>query len=191
MDGGDLFDGTTAATRTAFSQLSEALRTGMIPRSALDWDEDEVARAFSAGDLLFAKLRASSQFGAEAWAKSAPWPGGGELIGHGLAVSAYGRNLATAIDVIAWLTDDPQQMERFTDSGLGPVSSQAYQSPPLVDSVFALAVAQAKPRLSRSYYHQLETAVAEVGRPILLGQTTAQEALPRLAERLAGILAGG
>jgi multiple sugar transport system substrate-binding protein len=187
MDGGDLFAGVSTASQTAFSQLSAALRSGTIPSAALDWDEEAVRGAFNSGGLLFAKLSAA-QAGAETGAIPVPWPGGGALDGYGLAVSAYGRNLDTAGDVIAWLTQAEKQTERFTTAGIGPVLSQAYQEPPLVDSVFAVAVAQAKPRLQRSNYHELLAAIAEIGRPILSGQTTASQALPKLDERLKELL---
>lgn len=117
------------------------------------------------------------------------------LWGH-LVVVVDGEGAATAADFAQWLTSDPKQTEEyFAALGLPPTTDAALASGVVSENAFVQAFTEsvtstAKPSPLWEYpaYAQMETAIAEQVQAVLIGQSSAADAMKRAGDTINGLL---
>jgi len=190
--------------------LVNGLRQGWIPQSALGYEEEASADAFTSGRLLF--LNNWPYVYSEA---SAPGPankvngkvgivplpglngpGSSSLGGANLAISAYSRHQATALSFIQYLTSLPEERQMLAYSGFPPVWTSLYSDPAMVRQypylpVVRQAILTAQPRPSIVDYDQASLAISSAVYQALTGKKSTRQALAGLATQLTQIIRDG
>lgn len=117
------------------------------------------------------------------------------LWGH-LVVVVDGEGVGTAADFAQWLTSDPAQSEAyFAALGLPPTTEEALASSAVAENVFVeaftstiTATAKASPLWKYPSYGQMETAIAEQVQAVLIGQSSASDAMAAAGKTVSGLL---
>lgn len=117
------------------------------------------------------------------------------LWGH-LMVVVDGEGAGTAAEFAQWITSDPDQTEAyFTALGLPPTTDEALASEAVTSSTFVQAFTEsvtstAKPSPLWQYpsYAQMETAIAEQVQAVLIGQSSASDAMKAAGNTINGLL---
>jgi multiple sugar transport system substrate-binding protein len=196
----------TAEAAVGVDRLVTAVKSGTIVADALTWDDGDAAEAFAGGKLIFVRgsivtahqLEAtdgSSAVAGRVGVATLVGPGGPGVPNAGglqLSLSAYGRNDATAADVIRWLGSLPSQRELLT-SGFAPVQAAVYQDAAAAKQVpalptFAAALTAARPLPATSHYAELSTTIAASLAPVVAGKEQAVAVLPGLQTKLTDLL---
>ena len=194
----------SAAARTGIGFLAQGVREGWIPRSALNYKEEESRQAFQDGELLFLRNWPYVYAGANAEESAVsgkvgtvplPGPGGpgtSVLGGANLAVSSQSRHPESAADLIAFLTSEPVQRRVLTQGALPPVRAALYRDPELVRQFPYLptlrqSVLAAEPRPKSPRYDQVSLAVQAVVNDAMAGRQSPQAAVGRLTRELEAI----
>nr|WP_246193366.1 ABC transporter substrate-binding protein [Kitasatospora atroaurantiaca] len=191
--------------RAGLDFLAGGLRDGWIPREALGFREEESREAFQDGRLLFLRSwpyvypqaagpgsKVAGKFGV------VPLPGpqgagAAVLGGSDLAVGSASRHQRTARELIRYLTGREVQRRVLTEGGLPPVWTDLYTDPELVGRYPYLPVLRrgletAVQRPSVPGYQQLSLAIGAASYDALLGRTTADAAVSRMAADLKEIV---
>ncbi|MFI7643252.1 ABC transporter substrate-binding protein [Nonomuraea sp. NPDC049400] len=211
--GGQLLDAsgqpqvTSEAAKQAARFLADGFRSGMIPKEAITYKEEEGRVAFQEGKLLFYRNWA---YGYEAAQKTdgsskvvgkfdvAPipgltGPGAGTLGGNNLAVSAFSKHKQSAQDFIAFMTS-AAQIKAFAQTSSMPVPRTAiYEDPELIKKYPYLpalkdGILAAKPRPKAVRYGDVTAAIQESAYAIVTGAKPADQALSELQSALGPLL---
>ncbi len=196
----------TAEAAVGVDRLVTAVKSGTIAADALGWDDAEAADAFAQGTLIFLRgaLVDAQRFEAgDGSSAVAGRVGVAGLVGPGraavpnagglqLSLSAFGRNDATAADLIRWLGGDAGQRELLS-AGFAPVEAGLYQDAAVVKQVpslpvFAAAVTVARPMPTTVHYAELSQQLATSMAPVVAGKEQAVTALAALQTRLVELL---
>lgn len=196
----------TAEAAVGVDRLVSAVKIGTIAADSLTWDDGEAAQAFANGKLIFLRgplvdarmLEAtdgSSAVAGRVGVTAVVGPGGAAVPNAGglqLSLSTYGRNDATAADVIRWLGSPATQRE-LAANGFAPVQAGLYQDAALVKQVPALpvfdaALASARPLPVTTHYAELNQAMASAMVPVVAGKEQAVTVLTGLQARLTDLL---
>jgi multiple sugar transport system substrate-binding protein len=157
--------------------LVNGFKQGYIPKEALGFQETESLNAFSAGQLMYMRnwpyaVAVLNAKGSKVIGKFgvAPLPGpqghgASSLGGHSLAIGAYSKYKATALDFLKFILTDKVQRHNLTVGTLAPVVASMYSDPELVKKFTYL------PTLLKS----IETAVPRPITPFYPGVTEAIE----------------
>ncbi|MEV6207816.1 ABC transporter substrate-binding protein [Kitasatospora sp. NPDC051914] len=190
--------------RAGLEFLSRGVREGWIPRAALGYREEESRQAFQDGRLLFLRCwpyayplaegpgsAVAGRFGVVPL-PGPDGPGTSVLGGSDLAVNAGSRHQRTARELIRFLTGRDVQRRVLTEGGLPPVWADLYTDPELVRRYpYLPAVRQALDgavqRPASPEYQQLSLAVSAAAYDALLGRSSADEAVARMAADLKAI----
>ncbi|HEY5832705.1 ABC transporter substrate-binding protein [Streptomyces sp.] len=194
----------TPQARRGLEFLAQGLRSGTIPKDAVTFQEEEGRRAFQAGRLVFQRqwpyqwALASRTDGSSTVAgrfEVAPLPGltgpgTSSLGGHNLAISAFGRNKATAADFIRYLTSEPLQRQSLQEQAFAPTLADLYDDPALRRqypylSVLKASILRAKPRPRLVWYGDATVAIQSAAYAALTGTKPADRALADLQADLA------
>ncbi|MBA3020717.1 extracellular solute-binding protein [Propionicimonas sp.] len=197
----------TPAATTGVEWLAEAVQDGSIDSDALGWDDDEAARAFVAGDLVFVRGWSrtwnlaqqgdgSSKVYGRVGVAALVGPTGAAVPtagGLSLGLATHARNQATAADVMRWLASDPIQREALTRGALAPVRDSLYTDQGLLKeqpqlTTVAAAIKVARPLPVTTHYAEFSTTLSEVLYPVVQGSAQASKTLPGLQTRLAELL---
>ncbi|MEE9964571.1 MAG: extracellular solute-binding protein [Propionicimonas sp.] len=197
---------TSPAATTGVNWLSTAVANGTVPKSALTWHDDQAVQAFADGDVVFlqsgtvawraaqAATNASRVSGKIAVGRLPGAAAAGVPVssGYQLALSAKGRNQGTAADFMRWLAGDQAQRLLLSEGSLAPVLASLYTDAQLKPQpqfmVFADAIKASRPLPQTAKFAQFSKDVSEGLSPVLTGQTTAAEALPKLQQKLSDLL---
>ncbi|MCK2219519.1 ABC transporter substrate-binding protein [Actinomadura sp. ATCC 31491] len=211
--GGQLLDAsgqpqlTSEPAKQAARFLADGFRSGMIPKEAVTYKEEEGRVAFQEGKLLFYRNWA---YGYEAAQKTdgsskvagkfdvAPipglnGPGAGTLGGNNLAVSAFSKHQRTAKDFVAFMTS-AAQIRAFALTSSMPVPLAAiYEDPDLIKKYPYLpalkeAVLAARPRPAAVRYGDVTAAIQESAYAIVTGAKPVDQALSELQSALGPLL---
>src|SRR6476660_4322231 len=120
--------------------LVDAFGNGTISQEAVTYKEEEGRRAFQAGKVLFHrnwpyvwtlgnKTDGSSQVAGKFAVGQLPGiagPGRSTLGGANLAISKFGKNKATAVDFIKFLTNEANAKQNLQSNSLAPVFPDLY-----------------------------------------------------------------
>ena len=213
--GGALFDADgeptvdTPEALTALEFLVDGFESGMIPREAITFQEEQGRQAFQEGKLVFLRnwpyiyksLSATDgsssvqgKFGVSA-IPGEDGPGVSTLGGRNIAISSFAENKATALDFIAFFTSREQEEARLTLSSRAPVFSEFFEDdavtanyPYLPTLLTSLENAQPRPKVVQ--YGATTAAIQDEIYAALTGDKDPETALADLQDKLAEITAG-
>ncbi|MGZ4505788.1 MAG: ABC transporter substrate-binding protein [Blastococcus sp.] len=193
-------DGKTPAVDSpeankGLSAMVAAYQSGVIPKEAITFQEEQGRAAFEAGKLLFlrnwpyvynlAKTDPSSTvkntFGV-APLPGVAGPGTSSLGGHSAGISVYSKHKATALDFLKFLVSDDTQKFFATQGSLAPVTSALYNDPtldaklPYLPTLLA-SIKTAVPRPVSPFYPAVTRAVQDNAYAALQGQKSVSAAL--------------
>ncbi len=213
--GGSLFDaeGTptvdTPEALTALEFLVDGFDSGMIPREAITFQEEQGRQAFQEGKLVFLRnwpyifkslsaTDGSSAVNGKFEVSAIPGEQGlgvSTLGGRNIAISSFAENKATALDFVTFFTSREQQEARLTLSSRAPVFPEFFaddavtaQYPYLPTLLESLENGQPRPKVVQ--YGATTAAIQDEIYAALNGDKSAQDALSDLQEKLASITAG-
>lgn len=193
----------TADAKAGLDALVEGFKSGVIPQKAITYKEEEGRRAFQAGELLFHrqwpyqwalanKTDGSSQVAGKF--DVAPLPGldglgASTLGGHNLAISAFAKNKASALDFIVYLTSADTQRSNLLATSQAPTLASLYEDTELVAKfpylpVLKEAIEKAKQRPAVTRYGDVTSAIQESAYAALTGAKTSEAALADLQSKL-------
>jgi multiple sugar transport system substrate-binding protein len=208
--GGDQVAVNSPQAQAGLNFLVNGLRQGWIPQSSLGYEEESSADAFKSGKLLFLNnwpyiySEASTPGPAnKVYGKvgivplpGLDGPGSSSLGGANLAVSAFSRHQATALNFIQYLTSLPEERQMLAYSGFPPVWTSLYSDPAMVRQypylpVVRQAILTAQPRPSIVDYDQASLAISSAVYQALTGKKSTGQALTQLAAQLTQIIRDG
>ena len=201
-DGTPMFDSEQVAAGLSWLKANRA-----SAGSSAGYDDGTLRAAFDRGELAFMRGwgEAWALIGAEPDATVRPDDVGVTALpgrdaaalpvygGRGLAISAYGGNLDTARDFVAWLTSQQHQERRFEVAGSGPTATALYDSAAVAGSplgaALGAAIERARPRPEVPDYALLSQVVSDdVAAWLADGETDAAQLLVQLQERLEDVV---
>lgn len=117
------------------------------------------------------------------------------LWGH-LVVVVDGESASTAAEFAQWLTSDPAQTVSYFEAlGLPPTTTEALASDAVASNTFVEAftdkitsTATASPLWANPAYGQMETAIAEQVQAVLIGQSSAADAMATAGKAIDSLL---
>ncbi|MFJ6637018.1 ABC transporter substrate-binding protein [Streptomyces sp. NPDC091376] len=187
----------------------EAFKEGLIPKKAITFKEEEGRQAFQGGRLVFHRqwpyqyALASNEDGSSkvsgrfsvAPLPGMDGPGVSSLGGHNLAVSAFAKNKATALDFVKFMTSEKMQREKLLLNSNAPTLGSLYDEKSLIAKypylpVLKQSILSATPRPRVVRYGDATTAIQESAYSALKGETTPREALRQLQGKLERISQG-
>ncbi|GDY28964.1 ABC transporter substrate-binding protein [Gandjariella thermophila] len=193
----------TPQAKTALDTLVQGFKSGMIPKEAITFKEEDSRRAFEAGKLVFENIWPYQ------WAKAnqtdgssqvvgkfdvAPLPGisgpGVSTIGgYNMAISSFAKNKATALDFIKYMTSEQTQRSNLLATSEAPVLTKLYDDPELVQKypylpTLKASIMGAKPRPVVVHYGDVTKAIQESVYAALSGQKPTDAALSELQQKL-------
>ncbi|HKI85424.1 MAG TPA: extracellular solute-binding protein, partial [Thermoanaerobaculia bacterium] len=196
-------------SRRALAFMRREIDTGIVPRSALGWHEEQTRFAFQNGDALFMRNWPYAYPLMEDGARSAvagrfavaPMPAGpGErtvaaLGGAELAVNAHSRHPGAAWALVRFLTQPAQLVERAKIAGEYPPLPALYRSGRL-EGLLPIApqralgiISHATARPATPVYAQLSSDLQVELHRALSGQSGTDEALASAAVAMRATLA--
>lgn len=211
--GGALFtdkgapEASSAQAVSALTTLREGFDTGYIPKEALTYKEEESRQAFQDGKLIFLqnwpyvwdKVQAddgSSKVKDKVMVSLVPavkGKGTSTVGGLNLAISAFAKNMGTAIDFIAYMTAAAQQLEWFNLTANPTAATAVYEDAGMKKKYSFLAdlkqgIDNGVPRPQVVKYGDVTQAVQEAAYGCISGQTQPKAALDSLQTKLADIV---
>jgi multiple sugar transport system substrate-binding protein len=211
--GGELVDAsgqpqvTSDAAKKAARFLADGFSSGMIPKEAITYKEEEGRVAFQDGKLLFYRNWA---YGYEAGQKSdgsskvngkfdvAPipgldGPGSGTLGGNNLAVSAFSQHKQSARDFIAFMTSAAQSKAFALTSSMPVARAEIYDDAELIKKypylpALKAGILAAKPRPKAVRYGDVTVAIQESAYAIVTGSKPVDQALTEMQTALGPLL---
>lgn len=211
--GGDVVDASgkpvvnTPEAKAGLDALVAGFKDGVIPEKAITYKEEEGRRAFQAGELLFhrqwpyqwnlaGKTDGSSQVAGKF--DVAPLPGikgtgSSTLGGHNFAISAFGKNKATALDFMKFYTSEAAQRSNLLATSQAPTLASLYDDAELIKQFPYLptlkkSILSAKPRPQAVRYGDVTQAIQEAAYAALTGEKTSDVALKDLQAKLEELL---
>jgi multiple sugar transport system substrate-binding protein len=198
---------TTDAAKAGANFLADGFKSGMIPKEAITYKEEEGRVAFQEGKLLFYRNwaymyeAANKKDGSSKVAGKvdvAPIPGlsgigSGTLGGNNVALSSFSTKKQTAKDFLAFLTS-AEQTKAFALVQSAPLARAAlYDDAELIKLYPYLpalkeAILAAKPRPSAVKYGDVTAAIQEAAYAIVTGAKPADQGLAELQTTLTGLL---
>jgi multiple sugar transport system substrate-binding protein len=196
-------DVDTQQAKDGLNTLVQGFKTGLIPQKAITYKEEEGRRAFQAGELLFHrqwpyqwalanKTDGSSTVAGKFDVTPLPGkdgPGASTLGGHNLAISAFAKNKASALDFIKYLTSEETQRSNLLATSQAPTRTSLYEDQELVSKFPYLptlkeSIEKAKQRPAVIKYGDVTTAIQEAAYSALTGAKTTDAALADLQTKL-------
>jgi len=213
--GGSLFDKNgkptvdTPEALTALNFLVDGFASGMIPKDAITFQEEQGRQAFQDGKLVFlrnwpyvyASFSATDgsspvqgKFGVSA-IPGETGPGVSTLGGRNITISSFAKNKATALDFITFFTSKDQESKRLELSSRAPVYSSFYEDSTVTDKYKYLptlltSLQNAQPRPKVVQYGTTTAAIQDEVYAALTGDKKPEAALTDLQKKLSEITAG-
>ncbi|WP_432074952.1 ABC transporter substrate-binding protein [Streptomyces wuyuanensis] len=207
--GGSVVDGKGAPTVDSAEALegleffTNAYRSGLIPKKAITFKEEEGRQAFQKGELVFHRQwpyqwsLANAEDGSSKVAGKfsvAPLPGldgpgVSSLGGHNLAVSSFARNKATALDFVTFMTDERMQRENLLLGSNAPTAAALYEDEELIAKypylpVLKQSILSAVPRPRVVRYGDATAAIQDAAYRAMKGEIAPEESLAQLQKKL-------
>jgi len=197
----------TPEAKKGLDFLVDGLKSGVIPKDAITYKEEEGRRAFQDGKLIFHRqwpyqyTKANATDGSSKVAGKfavAPLPGlngpgKSSLGGHNLAISKFAKNKGSALAFIKFLTSESEEKLHLQKTSEAPVYASLYDDAELVKQFPYLPTlkasvdsAVARPRVVR--YGDATTAIQEEAYAALTGKKTSDQALKDLQAKLTTIV---
>ncbi len=189
--------------------LVEGFSSGMIPRDAITYQEEQGRQAFQKGELVFhrqwpyqyalaGKTDGSSKVAEKFDVAPLPGidgPGTSSLGGHNLALSSFGKNKATALDFMKFYSSEENQRLNLTRNSLAPAYAELYDDPELIEEfpylpVLKESILNAVPRPKVVRYGDATAAIQDAAYSALTGAQSSAQALADLQRALEKITHG-
>jgi multiple sugar transport system substrate-binding protein len=196
----------TPEAKRGLDTLVKGFKDKTIPPQAITYMEESGRRAFEKGKLLFYRQWPYQYAISNTKAKGnvvvdkfsvAPipgetGPGASSLGGLNLALSSSGRNKATALDFMRFMTSEESARTKLTKASLAPAYSRLYDDPKLVKKFPWLpalkeSILNAEPRPRVVRYGDATTAVQDEVYAALTGKKSSSAALRSLQKKLSDI----
>lgn len=187
--------------------LVEGFKSGMIPKDAITFKEEESRQAFQDGKLLFlrnwpyvyqlaSKSDGSSKVNDKFAVAPLPGkngPGVSTLGGHNMAISKFADNKGTAMEFIKWMNTEANQRRRLQTASLAPTVESLYSDAALQAKFPYLkdlgdSISTAKPRPKAVKYGDVTLAIQDASYSALQGQKQPQSAFDELQTKLATLV---
>lgn len=193
----------TPEAKKGLDNLVNGFKDGTIPQQAITYKEEEGRRAFQAGELLFHrqwpyqwalanKSDGSSQIAGKF--DVAPLPGDSgagvsTLGGHNLAISAFAKNKASALDFIKFFGNAENQRSNLLATSQAPTRTALYSDSELTAKFPYLptlkeSIEGATQRPAAVKYGDVTKAIQEAAYAALTGEKTSDAALADLQSKL-------
>ncbi|GAA2355479.1 ABC transporter substrate-binding protein [Nonomuraea africana] len=198
---------TSDAAKQGARFLADGFKSGLIPKEAITYKEEEGRVAFQEGKLLFyrnwaymyenaSKTDGSSKVNGKFDVAPIPGltgPGAGTLGGNNLAVSSFSKHKETAKDFIAFVTSAEQEKAFALINSTPLARASLYEDPELIKKYPYLpalkdAILAAKPRPAAVKYGDVTAAIQESAYAIVSGTKPADQALTELQSALGPLL---
>jgi multiple sugar transport system substrate-binding protein len=197
----------SAAAKSGLDFLVDGVKSGLFPKDAITYKEEEGRRAFQDGKLIFhrnwpyvyAKASAtdgSSKIAGKFGVAQIPGlsgPGKPTLGGHNLAISKFAKNKGSALEFIKFLTSESEEKLHLQKTSEAPVWTSLYDDPELVKQFGYLPVlkgsldgAIGRPAIVK--YGDATTAIQEAAYAAMTGTKTSDAALKDLQDKLTTII---
>ncbi|MFG1912918.1 ABC transporter substrate-binding protein [Kribbella sp. NPDC048928] len=211
--GGDIVDKdgkpnvNTPEAKAGLEQLVNDFKSGVIPKAAITYKEEESRRAFQDGKLLFLRnwpyvyALANKTDGSSKIAGKfavAPLPGKtgagvSSLGGHDYAISSFAKNKATAIDFINFMASEARQKANVEKTSQAPTWASLYDDPALQKQFPYLtplkaSIEGAKPRPKVVKYGDVTAAIQAAAYDALSLKTPPDKALSDLQTKLQSLI---
>jgi multiple sugar transport system substrate-binding protein len=198
---------TSAEAKKGLDFLVDGFKSGLIPKDAISYKEEEGRRAFQEGKLIFhrqwpyqyalaSKTDGSSKVVDKFAVAPLPGmtgPGKSTLGGHNLAISKFTKNKATALDFIKWFSNEQNGRTNLEVASLAPVYSSLYDDPelqkkfPYLPTLKASVLnAQGRPVIVK--YGDATAAIQEDAYAALTGAKSSDQALKDMQSKLDSIV---
>lgn len=177
--------------------MVDGFKSGMIPKEAITYKEEESRTAFQTGKLVFLRNwpyvynLASEDDAIKDKFATAPLPGKdgvgvSTLGGHSFGISKFAKNKGTAKDFILWMQSKENQQRRLEKSSLAPVLEELYDDPALQEEFPYLktlgdAIRNAKPRPKAVKYGDVTLAIQDATYAALQAATGSGNVTPEQA----------
>jgi multiple sugar transport system substrate-binding protein len=187
--------------------LVDGFKSGIIPKEAITYKEEEGRRAFQDGKLIFhrqwpyqyAKANAtdgSSKVTGKFAVAPLPGlsgPGKSSLGGHNLAISKFAKNKGSALEFVKFLTSESEEKTHLQKTSEAPVFSSLYADAELQKqfpylSTLRASVDNAAPRPRVHNYGDATNAIQAEAYAALTGTKTSEQALKDLQAKLESII---
>ncbi|SCL39175.1 carbohydrate ABC transporter substrate-binding protein, CUT1 family [Micromonospora rhizosphaerae] len=198
----------TPEAKKGLDFLVDGFKSGVMPREAITWKEEEGRRAFQDGKLIFHRqwpyqyaLASKNDGSSKVVGKFAvaplpglTGPGKSTLGGHNLSISKFSKNKATALDFVKWFTNQENAKTNLTVASLAPVYTNLYDDPALQKQFPYLptlkqSIMNAEPRPAIVRYGDATAAIQESAYAALTGKQTSEQALSDLQSKLDQLIA--
>ena len=158
--------------------MQNGFKSGMIPKEAITWKEEESRQAFQTGKILFLRnwpyvynlasakdSKVAGKFGV-APIPGKTGPGVSTLGGHSYGISAFAKNKGTAMKWITWMLRPENQKDQLLKASSAPVLESLYSDPELVAKFGYLptllkSIQNAKPRPKAVAYGDVTLAIQD------------------------------
>ena len=192
----------TPQAKQGLDFLAQGFKSGRIPKSAITFKEEEARREFEKGGLFFLRQwpyqwALSNKKGDSkvvgkfdvAPLPGANGPGAPTLGGYNLAISSFGKNKATALDFIKFLTDEQRQRQNLLATSEAPTLASLYDDAELQKKypylpVLKQSLLNARPRPVVVRYGDVTKAIQENAYAALSGTKTTDQALADMQAKL-------
>jgi multiple sugar transport system substrate-binding protein len=191
----------TPQAKQGLDFLVNGFKSGLIPKEAITYKEEDARRAFEDGKLVFLRQwpyqwALSNKKGSAVAGKFdvAPLPGlngpgAPTLGGHDLAISQFAKNKATALDFIKYLVSEDTEKKNLLASSEAPTLASLYSDPELLKKfpylpTLKASLLNAKPRPKAVRYGDVTAAIQEATYAALTGKQTSDQALASLQSKL-------
>ncbi|WP_198940647.1 ABC transporter substrate-binding protein [Micromonospora sp. CB01531] len=197
----------TPEAKQGLDFLAQGLSSGVIPKDAITYKEEEGRRAFQDGKLIFHRQwpyqyalanatdgssKVNGKF-AVAPLPGSSGPGKSSLGGLNLAISKFGKNKGSALEFIKFITSEAEEKVQLEKTSEAPVYTALYDDPglqqkfpylPMLKASVANAVA--RPRVVK--YGDTTLAIQEEAYAALTGKKSSDQALKDLQSKLESII---
>ncbi|GLW66555.1 ABC transporter substrate-binding protein [Actinomadura rubrobrunea] len=189
----------TPQAKQGLDFLAEGFKSGFIPKEAITYKEEEGRRAFEKGKLVFLRqwpyqYALSKKSDVKDKFDVAPLPGPNgpgapTLGGHNLAISAFAKNKATALDFIKYLTAPEQERANMLATSEAPTLTELYDDAELKEKypyldVLKESLLKAKARPEAVRYGDFTKAIQENAYAALTGTKSTDQALADMQAEL-------
>ncbi len=202
----------TAEAISGLQWLVDGFKSGMIPKEAITWQEEESRQAFQDGKILFlrnwpyvynlaSKTDGSSKVAGKFGVAPIPGktgPGVSTLGGHNIGISSFTKNKGTAGDFIKWIASEDQQKTFLQKGSLAPILESMYGDAELQKqfgylSTLGESIKNAKARPKAVRYGDVTAAIQDATYSALQtavgnGSTTPEQAFNDLQTKLTDLL---
>lgn len=193
----------TPEAKAGLGFLADSYKSGVIPKEAITYKEEEGRAAFQAGKLIFhrqwpyqyglanAKDGSSKVAGKFAVAPlpGLDGPGVSSLGGHNLGISTFAKNKKSAFEFIKFMTSVENNKTNLDKASAAPVYTAVYDDAALQKKfpylpTLKASIENAKPRPKVVRYGDATTAIQDAAYGAIKGDTTVDAALATLQTKL-------